>query len=203
MYESLERLPGTTRDRYGNLNLVDGNTGNGGLRKHFEYLLALDGAQMAGTVLCDLLDWLRWGSETGVMWECTLPELISLIDKWSAANPNAPLELFTRYFTKEVNWDELWSERGMKGEMRRKRKCGCGRIFTEFHDCNLCHQRWHEMKQVYIGPRGEGTYYLVLQGADGGSVAAAVWSRHGQPLTSPRGFEERNHLYPPSSCSEA
>lgn len=200
MYKSLETLPGTIRDQYGNLNLVDENVGNAGLRKRVEYLLALDRSQMAGTVLCDLLDWLRWGSETSVMWECTLPELIKVTEKWLAANPDAPRNLFTPYFTKEVNWDELWIERGFKGKMRERRKC-CGAIFKEFEDCRVCHKAWYNMERVYIGPRGEGTYHLVLNGADGGSVAAAVWTCRGQQLTSPRIFEKRNDLYAPQTCS--
>ena len=57
MYESLERLPGTVQDQYGNLELVGENVERFGLRKRVEYLFALDGSQMTGVILCELLDW--------------------------------------------------------------------------------------------------------------------------------------------------
>ncbi|OGN07444.1 MAG: hypothetical protein A2669_01865 [Candidatus Yanofskybacteria bacterium RIFCSPHIGHO2_01_FULL_48_25b] len=187
-------MPGTVQDQYGNLELVGENVERFGLRKRVEYLFALDGSQMTGVILCELLDWLRWGSETSVMWNCTLQELITIIEKWLAANPDAALELFTPHFTEEVSWDKLWNERGLKGRMHRKRKCRCGTIFREFDDCHVCYERWHEMKEVYVGPQGEGTYDLVLNGAAGGSIAAAVWTCRGQRLTSPGDFERRNDL---------
>lgn len=76
MYKSLERLPSLARDKYGNLNLKGENIGYFGLYPRVKYILTLGADVLKGTILSELLDWLRWGSETSVRWDCTLPELI-------------------------------------------------------------------------------------------------------------------------------
>jgi hypothetical protein len=199
MYESLERLPNLTRDRYGNLNLKGENIGYSGLHARVKHVLALEGSVLAGTVLSELLDWLRWGSETFVRWDCTLPELILVIEKWLEANHDAPLSLFNPYFSQEVDWSQLWIERGMKGDMYVKYRCRCGILHGEFDlECQACWQKWHEMERLNMGPRGEGSYNLVLHGAAGGSVSAAVWTNRNWLFLLPLEFERKNDLYSPT-----
>lgn len=198
MDESLDRLPDVARDQYGNLGFKGENAGHSGLRPRVNWVLALPDSALTGTVLCELLDWLRWGSQVSVMWECSLPELILVIEKWLAANPGAPVAAFHPHFRQDVDWEKLWTERGFKDGMRVKHRCGCGRLYGDFTlICKKCWQQWHEMERVNVGPRGPGTYNLVLQGADGGSVAAAVWTNRNWVFWSPLEFERKNDLYAP------
>jgi len=199
MYESLERLPGLTRDKYGNLDLEGENIGYFGLYPRVKYILALGADVLTGTVLSELLDWLRWGSETSVRWDCTLPELIAVIEKWLGSNPDASRNAFNPYFTKDVDWNQLWVERGMKDCIYIKHRCRCGIMHGEFDlECQACWQKWHEMEKVRMGPRGENSYNLVLLGADGGSVAAAVWTNRNWLFLVPMEFEAKNNLYAPT-----
>ena len=54
-------------------------------------LLRVKSTAFARPNLAELLNWFRWGSQDGVMWECTAAELFRIIDRWEAANPDAPM----------------------------------------------------------------------------------------------------------------
>jgi hypothetical protein len=203
MYESLDKLPNVRRDEYSNLLVTVSSVRDKGLRGRFEYVMGLASEHFTGLVLCDLLEWLRAGSETAVRWDCTLPELILLIEKWLAANPDAPVQLFNPYFTSYVDWVTLWDERGMKDDIYFRRRCMCGYLLREFDSCYVCGMEWADMTKVILGPRGVGTYNLVLFGASGGAVAAAVWTSRNWLLYPPIGFELNNELHVPSIASTA
>lgn len=86
----------------------------------------------------------------------------------------------------------------MKDCIHIKHRCKCGILFEEYLECQACWQKWHEMEKVLIGPRGENSYNLVLYGADGGSVAATVWTNRNWLLLVPMEFEAKNNLYAPT-----
>ena len=195
-YSSLEKLPGTHRDQYGNLKAPQEAYP---LRGRFEYALKLTPKELSGTVLGELLDWLRWGSDGGVMWEATLPELIQLIENWLAGNPDAPQELFSPHICCDEDWDELWNKRGVREEVQEARICKCGtvhRMYTfRIEDCQKCWQRWYEMESADWGPRGLDTYNLALVGAGGCSVAAAVWTNRNWLFVVPLEFAQKKFPY--------
>jgi hypothetical protein len=190
LYETLERLPGLAKDEYGNLNVAAFTKRNCGLRHRVDYALQAPRGTFTGTKLSDLLDWMRWGSECSVMWECTLPELIQVIEKWLGDNADAPQELFGLYGDPAgADWNKLWTDRGIKDEVLTKRQCQrCGKIYREFDDCDKCYIPWYEMETVMVGPRGPHTYNLVLMGAAGYSIAAAVWNNRNWLFAVPEDF---------------
>src|SRR5262249_9928438 len=150
------------------------------------YLLALPTGTLAGTKLVDVLEWPRWGSATGCMWECTLPEMIRLIEKWLLDNPDGTLKNFgISQPSPDFTWQELWETRGSKGGYRRARKCSCRKIHEEFAHCDACGQAWYDMQQTTLTVRGPETYNVILEGADGGSIAAAVWNGRNWLLLEP------------------
>jgi hypothetical protein len=188
-YKGLEKLPGLIRDRYGNLRVAQEANG---LRGRIEYALNLATDELAGTRLAELLDWMRWGDECSVMWECTLPELIQVIEKWLAANPEAPWEIFGIHnHQNEVSWDSLWAKQGQKEEIWEAKRCRCGSIHGQFTDCDECGQHWFQMETVSMGPRGPNSYNLGLMYANGVTVAAAVWNYRNWLLIEPQGFRTK------------
>lgn len=186
-YPSLDQIPGVFRDQFGNPRC-----GRSVTRGETEFVLQLPIGALKEVVLSDLLNWLRWGSRNSVMWECTLPELISVIEKWLKDNPDAPQDLFAPGIRGEVNWEAIWNERGIKSEVFRKHRC-CGQILSEYEDCPQCLTGWHEMGEFWLGPRGEDTYNLVLMGADGGYVATAVWFNRNWVFAVPEEFARSDY----------
>src|SRR5665213_3470043 len=88
-YPSLLVLPWVRVDQHGNLNFVSIADRTEGLRPRFERLMNIGLQSLKSTKLNELLDWVMWGAETGVMWECTAVELSELIGYWEKANPKA------------------------------------------------------------------------------------------------------------------
>ena len=194
-YESLDKIPGVFRDRYGNPRC-----GRSVTRGETEFVLELPKGALQDVILSELLNWIRWGSQTSVMWECTLPELIQIIEKWHGDNPNAPKRLFDPHITSDADWESLWIRRGVKGEVRRAYKC-CGLLFPEYQQsCTQCDKHWTDMQEVWVGQRGEGTYNLILEGADGSYVAAAVYTSRNWILHVPDRFQRNPYNYLPPAA---
>jgi hypothetical protein len=180
-YPSLEGLPDTRVDEYGNLGVVSRREGEG-LRHRFEYALALAPEHLAGRILSELLDWLRWGSQTGVMWEASGQELVDLINRWEAANPAAGHELYLGREPVPVTWDQVWARTCRQGT-RRVGLCpnGHGEFGDFFGQCRECGANWYDddVRKAEMGPRGIGTYNTATYGVGGGSIAAAAFYSKG------------------------
>lgn len=181
LHPSLTKLPGTQVDEHGNLKFkTEGESV--GLRWRLETVLRLNPRELTGTRLSELLNWLRWGSQGGVMWECTLPELVALVEKWEAANPDAPAEQYG-VDQPDQDWSELWKNARIAG-LRRVRDCRCGLKLVEIGRCR-CGRGYFDGKDRTEGPRGPETYNLVLIGGSGYNIAEAAFVTRGKPRPIP------------------
>jgi hypothetical protein len=182
LYPSLEKVPDVIVDEYGNLRFKQEDPNRDGLRKRFELASRLPLRALAGTTLSHLLNWTRWDSETGVMWECTLPELLALVTRWEKANPNASVQLYgCRETPASEYWEKLW-KKAWRGGISTRHMCVCKRYFrTGEMQCPTC-DTWRYQagtKDVPTGPRGK--YNLILNGADGYNIAKAAFeTRNGE-----------------------
>lgn len=180
LYPSLEVLPNVSVDEYGNLRFREEPRDS--LRRRFELVAALPAASLAGTVLAELLNWLRWGSETGVMWEATLSELANLVRVWEEANlPTDPQNYFGRDseeipFEDPEAWEDLWNTQGFRYGIVLQRVCACGRTFRDLEvQCPNCEKYRYQdgTRDAWVGPRG--AYNIALVGGDGWAVAQAAY----------------------------
>lgn len=188
-YESeptLTGLPGTRRDEFGNLLLKRGDD----MRRRWVHLLRVKSTAFARPNLAELLNWFRWGSQDGVMWECTAAELFRIIDRWEAANPDAPM---ARYgIREEMPPSEIgafWSDYARMLQIVIRYRCvQCKILFPPDRvHCSKCDSpQWDSTttKEAW-GPRGKGSYNLALEGADGYAVAAYAWATRGRTRTIP------------------
>jgi hypothetical protein len=185
---SLLKLPGVVKDTYGNLNVVGVKSGSG-LRHRYSFVLRLSFKSLAGVVLEELLNWMRWGSMDGVMWECTARELFRVVERWERANPDAPASLYGITEDRELpEWNEFWKTyRAHAESVRSQRRCSCGRFFRtfEFTTCPACDTSYWDGKNELLGPRGPRTYNLALIGGDGHAVAALAYATRGQARPIP------------------
>lgn len=189
-YPSLADLPGTKVDQYGNLRLIKTDD----LRKQFEYLMSCPQEYLAGRNLAELLEWWRWGSSSGVMWEATVVEIIQLIERWELANPNAEASLYVQGRHDNLSWEEVWS-RAYKTDISEGRKCECGRLLTGSFWCKdcVCGNSWWAGEIIVVGRRGPYTYNTYLHGASGDAVAMAAFNSRNwirltpDPITDPIG----------------
>ncbi len=189
---SLLKIPGLTIDQLGNVNFPGEILGKG-LRPRHDFVMALPNTSLKDVMLGDLLDWLRWGSGNTVMWECTLPELKTLIEKWEDSNPDPPPERYTTFRSQAqstTSWVEFWTKYSASQYAYRRRKCPEHNIqLREYNDCPKCYKPWYDLDKVYGNRRGEWQYNLVAK-ADGHFVARLVaqtprQERIGSPLSSP------------------
>jgi hypothetical protein len=186
-YPTLEGLPNTEVDQYGNLNLVDRRDGEG-LRHRLEHVLQMPKEDFVGRRLSELLDWLRWGSNVSVMWEGTPTEILNVIERWEEANPDAEWERYIICEPVPVEWDNIWRYACKNSQMLYKvRICpnGHGRINHSIGYCEICHIDWYNVPEQEMGPRGFGTYNTVIYGYGGNSLAAAAYFTKGQTRTVP------------------
>lgn len=184
MHQSLLKLPGLRPDRYGNIN-VAGNSEEG-LRHKYSFVLRQPFSALAGVRLDELLEWMRWGSEDGVMWELNAHELFRVIAWWERANPNAPPALYgvEGDLPKMMEWREFWRAHNAIAYMATPMtRCECGRVFdnnaTLF--CPSCdeHYLYGRQEPRHI-VRGMGHYNLAIKGACGAEVAELAYATRGQ-----------------------
>ena len=182
-YPSLLHLPGMATDRHGNMNLNTAPKGKG-LRYRHDYAISLDPVLLKGVILSELLNWMRWGSQSGVMWECTLKELVQLIGHWEKANSEKAL-YGIRGNDKREYWDQLFSKACMTGISPGYicPICKTPNLDTTLWDCKKC--GFHcfpsfTRKDIFIGNRGPNSYDLALEGADGLEVANAAYFTRGE-----------------------
>jgi hypothetical protein len=110
LHLSLSKIPGATRDKYGNLHVITGGQELNHPRAYQDYVISLPEGALTGTNLGELLDWTRWGAPEVVMWESTLQELIDMIAQWERDNAGADVSRYTRYpagYT--ISWEKFWS----------------------------------------------------------------------------------------------
>lgn len=173
LYPSLITLPDTNVDRHGNLHFK----GEKGLdRSRIERLLhEVPVTSLCGTKLGELLCWIEWGSTDGVMWQCTLPELTALIEKWEMQNSN-PILYGIEPEEKPISWQHFWNTFGSMYGCREGWDCPeCKKSNVHFRAyCENCHCD-RDVPMTVIGLRGVDTYNLVLSGHCGYSVAAAAY----------------------------
>lgn len=189
-YESsLAKIPGVTVDEMGNIR-IDGIGWNS--RKYFEFAAALPAKHLRDTRLSELLEWLRWGHDgddfSGVLWECSLRELANLIARWEEANPGATKQEYGIAGKKDiVHWGALWRKNAIPAHTYSARRCNsCRTIYKDpAIECPECQTDWIHSGRATVGPRGEGSYNLALQGHNGVSVAIAAWHSRGKarPIT--------------------
>lgn len=185
-------IPGTAEDDMGNIYIAGKDGQKQGPRQRFEFIMSVESTVLQGVRLPDLLNWLRWGSQTGVMWEFQLEDMIALIEKWEEVNDNMCLYI-PLPSQKKTDWETLWKTFGQYGDCGERRLCTCGRIYRgnlEMMAANTsasnpagqceCGALWYDTKPVFWGPRGQATYNLVLNGGDGYKVAAAAYYSRGQ-----------------------
>jgi hypothetical protein len=149
--------------------------------------MAMPVSALTGTVLAELLNWFRWGSATGVMWECTVKELLQLIEHWEEANLYAEIE---QYFGSQlkgnlITWDELWTQ-ARAAEASQVRACVCGEVYP-YHQrfCTKCRKDSSDGRLTYQTRRGLDTYKTLLIGGDGRSVAVAAFTSRGTQRNIP------------------
>lgn len=174
---SLVHLPGVKADKFGNLHFTGERVNYYGLRPRYEFVLKLDPKELKNTVLSELLNWLRWGAQTSVKWECTLPELVKLIEHWEKFNSDLAAYGFTEG-TEPVQWEKLWANGYRYGIFERYFCSHCKKKYDRFClNCSFCNRI---LKVIEDGPRGINSYDLILEGADGVWVAEAAWFSRGK-----------------------
>lgn len=175
-YSSLEGLPRTVVDPMGNLNVENSATG-AGLRHRVDYLIGLPEGARKGTILGELLNWLRWGGQDSVKWECTLSELRLIIWQWERDNPDERRYVAYENMKCYASWDTLWGKHSEAvGRFTQYRCTVCKKIAADMGYCNHCKEcrgitAW---KEIVCYPRNNSGYNLILAGHDGNDVALAV-----------------------------
>jgi hypothetical protein len=188
--ETLLRIPGIRIDNFGNATL-HGTSWDA--RNYFEAVEAMPIGQLKGVNLCELLEWLRWGSEDCVMWECTLPELTRLISQWEKDNPKAtPKDFGIPRRHNSLAWMQFWNNFGFAEHTDLARRCRCKTVFScDQFECPECRKHWTDSGRTAIGPRGERTYDLLLRGHTGYSVCLAAWNSRGTKRFGPDLLDKR------------
>lgn len=182
-YPTLLGLPGVFSDNYGYLE-IKGAAEKKGLRYRYEYAIQLEASQLKSTSLPELLNWMRWGSIGGVMWECTLDEMVKLIEHWE--KHNFEREIYgVKPNHNPIDWDELWLQAIMTTISPGYICPRCNTVNSDntlwtCRQCGFFCLTTSERKDVYLGPRGMNTYNLALQGADGWNVANAAYFSRGK-----------------------
>ncbi len=179
-FPSLVGLPTLTVDEFGNINVSGNNPPANGLRHRYQFVKKLPLKHLRQTKLTDLLGWMRWGSKDGSMWECSMGEIIQIIERWEKANPNATLDQYglKKQDLQDCSWDEVVKQSYAAKFFHRRRCNHCKRYHKQvapWLDCHRCGHPWHESTDVISGPRGLGTYNLILIGLDGYYLVGAAY----------------------------
>ena len=189
--KSVAEIPGLVADEHGNINIVGVDVDKTGLRPYYEFLMNCPPKHLQGVVLSEMLDWCRWGSQTGVMWEASLPELITLVERWERANGITDLIADTERTLYEENpeeavpayesWQEIVAQMLMAQRGPLKWLCPNGHVTSEsmlsfFENCPECGKDRADCKLVPVGPRGLSTYNLCLEGGGGEELATAFYA---------------------------
>jgi hypothetical protein len=185
LHPTLTGLPGTIRDEFGNLKLKR----HDGMRRRWAHAMRLRPEALTKAALSELLNWLRWGSQTGVMWECTAEELFKLVERWEEANPTATPE---QYGVSEplppATMETLWEKRAFMLCTKLRFRCKrCNEVFGP-NDCRCdkCGaERYLFGEKEMHGPRGNGSYNFALEGGDGNTIAAFALATRGRTRTVP------------------
>ena len=143
---------------------------------------------LARIKLSELLNWLRWGSATGVMWECTSEELFRCVTRWEMANPAATPEHYGVNAPMPPEKSEiLWQAAYMESAHIRFRCQRCHELFPlHGYRCEKCDaERYLFGEREVYGPRGKGSYNFALEGADGYAIAAFALATRGKTRVVP------------------
>lgn len=182
-HRSLRGLPNTQVDQFGNLNVNGTRSSHSGLRHHYDYLMQIELEALRDRQLDQLLNWIRWGAETEVVWECTLPELVALIERWEQVNELPELYGMPPEDTR-VSWISLWKQAKKYGVFTHHFCRRCNRRTNTARHCSHCYT-WGETFPFTTGPRGPETYNLELEWNDGHAVANAAYHTRGKKRSIP------------------
>ena len=188
LHSSLSGISGIRKDKYGNLKVRGVRSGEG-LRHRYAFVMRLPYCELAKVQLGELLDWMRWGAQEGVMWECTMAELLRVIMRWERANPEADASRYSSLNMGALSWTDFWSSHSAFAyQAWRVVRCKCGRIFDyDGMFCPRCDASHFEGTwETRHLTRGLGHYNLAVHGAGGSAVAALAFTTRNRPRPIPR-----------------
>ncbi len=183
-YPGLMGLAGTEGDRNGNLKIIGLASGDS-LRPTYDFLMRLPLENLRGRPLPELLNWMRWGGGTAVIWECTLSELVAFIERWEQVNEHPDL-YGIKPTDPAVTWYTLWNQSGcVRGVITQHHCVNCEDDTTVASHCATCDE-YVDARAVVVGPRGPGTANLELQWSEGYTVANAAYHTRGRRRRIPK-----------------